>query len=206
MSEEQSDSTHGSYRINRRGLLALFGFGTVSPVRNIGSNQSENTTSPTEKVSPSPRFTRYPRPVSAEKFNQLQYVPAQETIHHTAAWKTVADESREKLETFFDITEITFTIDGEKVAPSDGSWSWERIPAHDTESTQTQWQREWTYSTPPKDPGTHEFGATVNYSRPFTSKVPGAGNQTREGVERYEGFYTVMQPYSLLSSHPNWSE
>lgn len=206
MSEEQSDSTSGSYRINRRGLLALFGFGAVSPVRNIGSNQSENTPSPTEKVSVLPRFTRYPQPVSAEKINHLQYVPAQETVHHTAAWKTVADESREKLETFFEVTEISFTIDGEKVAPSDGSWSWEKISADITESNQAQWRREWTYSTPPKQLGTHDFEATVSYSRPFTSKVSGGESKTREGVQTYEGCYTVIQPSSLLSSQPHWPE
>lgn len=206
MSEEHSDSIPGSYRINRRGLLALVGFGTVSPVRNIGSNQSENTPSPREKVSTLPQFTRHPQPVPAEKLNHHQYVPAQETVNHRAAWKTVADESRGKLETFFEVTEISFTIDGEKVAPSDGSWSWEKISADDTESTQSQWRREWTYSTPPKQPGAHDFEATVSYSRPFTSKVPGGESKTREGVQTYEGCYTVIQPSSLLSSQSHWPE
>jgi len=206
MSEEQSDSTPGSYRINRRGLLALFGLGAVSPVRGIGPNRSKDTTSPAEKVSALPQFTRYPQPVSAEKLNHLQYVPAQEAVHHTAAWKTVADENREKLETFFEVTEISFVIDGEKIAPSDGSWSWAKIHADNTESNRAQWRREWTYSTPPKQPGTHNFEATVSYSRPFTSKVSGGESKTREGVQTYEGRYTVIQPSSLLPSQAHWSE
>jgi len=206
MSEEQSDSTPGSYRINRRGLLALFGLGTVSPVRIIESNRSRDTTSPAKKISAFRRFIRYPQPVSAEKLNHFQYVPAQETIHHTAAWKTVADENREKLETFFEATEISFTIDDEKVVSSDGSWSWEKIPAENTEGNHAQWRREWTYSTPPKQPGTHDFEATVSYSRPFTSKVSGGESKTFEGVQTYEGCYTVIQPSSLFASQLDWPE
>lgn len=202
MTREPSNTSTGSYSINRRALLALFSLGTVSSVpKAVAARKDDLSNSPDRSGRVLPwEQTRYPRPLSAEELGHRQYVPAEKTIHHTVAWKTVADEDRGKLEEFFEVAEFKFRIDGKKVSPSEGSWSWEKVFRTNAESdSQAQWRRQWTYSTPPKDPGTHEFGVVINYNQPFTSKVSGGESKTRSGVQAYEGEYTVTQPLSPTS-------
>lgn len=203
MTKKQPNSKSGSYRIERRTLLALFSLGAVGCVPNTKAESGSDSSNPIDEDNHSlPRkLTRYPQPVPAEILDYRQYIPAGKTIHHTAAWRTIADEGRDKLEEFFEVTEITFIIDGEKVTPSEGSWSWEKIPRTNNErGDQAQWRRQWTYSTSPKEPGTYAFEVEINYNQPFTSKVGWGESKTRSGVRTHEGRYSVTHPSSLPTS------
>lgn len=200
MTEKKPNSKSSSYRIERRTLLALFSLGAVGCVPNTSAEPRSDSSSPIDEGDHSlPRkLTRYPQPVPAEVLDYRQYVPAGKTIHHTAAWRTIADEGRDKLEEFFEVTEVTFIIDGEKVTPSEGSWSWEKIPQTNNErDDQAQWRRQWTYSTSPKEPGTYAFEVEINYNQPFRSKVDWGESKTRRGVRTHEGRYSVTHSSSF---------
>ncbi|QZY01179.1 hypothetical protein [Halobaculum rubrum] len=196
MTEQPSDSKIDSYSINRRAVLTLFSLGAVSSVPKAVAEQNSDTSSSTEQSRHRLPWkqTRYPHPVSAEELGNRQYVPAGKRIHHTGVWGTVGDEPREKLEEFFQVTDLSFIIDGERISSSEGWWNWEKIPSTDTETeNQAQWRRVWTYSTPPKEPGTYEYKVIESYSQPFTTKVAEGESETLRGVQTREGRYTVGQ-------------
>lgn len=201
MTDDQSNSETGLYSVGRRGLLALFSVGPISRIPEA-AGKSENHSSDETQQSHSSlpwKETRYPLPVSAEELGFRQYVPTGETIHHTAAWKTVDNEDRKKLKEFFRVTDITFTIDGDEIRPTEGNWKWDLISRSATENRcYKQWERQWSYSTPPKEPGIYDFEVEVVYNQPFIS-ITSEGETIREGTEMRHGTYLVGQP----GSHPD---
>lgn len=180
--------------LNRRTLLSVLGWGALQSIPNVTALQRASPrTSEDEYTSYPRRYTEYPKPLSVEELGHRQYVPSGEDIYHTVAWRTVADETREDLEEFFAAAEISVIVDGQKVSLAEGEWTWERFSTTDPdENERPQWRRIWTYSVPPKKPGTYRFGVVVRYTRSYTSKNQEGGSVTRDGVHTHEGKYTVQ--------------
>jgi len=177
-------------RLNRRALLSVLGWGALQSIPNVTA-QHRASPRPSEDAYPR-RYTEYPKPIPVEELGHRQYAHSSENIHHTVAWRTVADEGREKLEEFFAVTDISVIVDGQKVPLAEGQWSWERFNTTDSEKNdRPQWRRIWTYSVPPKEPGTYQFDVVVRYTRPYASKTTESESVIRNGMHRHEGKYTV---------------
>ncbi len=181
--------------LNRRALLSVLGWGALQSIPNVTAQQRASPQFSENEYTCHPRrHTEYPKPLPVEELGHRQYVPSGEAIHHTVSWRTVANETREKLEEFFAAAEISVIVDGQEVPLSEGEWAWERFSTTDSEKNdQPQWRRIWTYTVPPKEPGTYGFGVVLRYTRPYRSKNSEGESVTRDGIQTHRGKYTVLE-------------
>jgi len=180
-------------RLNRRALLSVLGWGALQSIPNVTAQQRASPRFSEDEYTSHPRrYTKYPKPLPVEELGHRQYIPSGEDIHHSVAWRTVANEAREKLEEFIAAAEISVIVDGQKVPLAEGEWAWDRFSTTDSEKNdQPQWRRIWTYTVPPKEPGTYRFDVVVRYTRPYRSKNPEGESVTHDGIQTHQGKYTV---------------